>query len=109
MSISGTRTVVSTQQIQARRLIQLSDEESIKLSIDQDEAKFNIPLLVDEILPSTGNEVFLNANTIKTKYGIGYLKSDAHGIITSDNPTHSDIILPHKAMLVGDASSIAKL
>ena len=48
MSISGTRTVVSTQQVEARRIIQLSDEESIKLSINQDEAKFNIPIKVDK-------------------------------------------------------------
>ena len=108
MSISGTRTVVSTQQVEARRLIQLSDKESIKVSINQDEAKFNIPILVNEILPSTNNEVFLNANSIKTKYGTGYLKSNEHGVITSTNPTAADIILPHKNMLVGNTSGIAK-
>ena len=52
--------------------------------------------------------MFLNANTIKTKYGTGYLKSDEHGVITSTNPTAADIILPHKNMLVGNTSGIAK-
>ena len=53
--------------------------------------------------------MFLNANSIKTKYGNGYLKSDEHGIITSTNPSAADIILPHKNMLVGNIHNLAKL
>ena len=67
-----------------------------------------MPIKTNEIQPHDNNTIFLNANSIKTKYGAGYVKSDEHGVLTSSAATAGDIVLPHKNMIVGNTSGIGK-
>ena len=78
------------------------------VDIDAGTANFGMPIKTNEIQPHDNNTIFLNANSIKTKYGADYVKSDEHGVLTSTNPTTGDIILPHKNMIVGNTSGIGK-
>ena len=108
MSITGLHSNVS-RNVVAKNSIKLVDVNGVEIvDIDAGFANFGMPIKTNEIQPHENNEVFLNANTIKTKYGTGYLKSDEHGVITSSNPSAADIVLPHKNMLVGNTSGIAK-
>lgn len=64
------------------------------------------PIKINEIQPSSGSTLYLNATNLKSKFGVGLLESDADGNITATAGT-GDLILSQGYTLVGNASNKA--
>ena len=111
MSILGAsiKLEITSRYIIAKNKVAVTNINGVEaISLQNDEpSSFVYPVKMDKLKSNICDQVHINAN-LKTNYGAGYIKSDEHGVLSSGNPSTSDIILVYGAMIAGNANNVGK-